>query len=171
MRSITTAAAFAIAASLAAGDDGKFGKSGTKSSKSGDCTDCSADMLIRSQTFTDLSFETYANDDGVIDQQSLKDFCCNDEEEREAFLQAVEFTVGCLVYSECWMKIIAEQVSAEDGTLTEGEFLTATINALCEAEQSGERQPAGGCGSPEDVLADICAPFDLFGACVVGPGN
>ena len=159
MRTITTAAAFAIAASLAAGqpappqDSGKSGKSGTKSSKSGDCTDCSADVLTRANTVTSLTYDTYATD-GVINQQSLFDFCCNDEG-REAYLQAIEFTSGCLAYTDCLIaKPFEALVPDPSATITEGGFLTASVNTLCKAEQTGEKQPAVGgdeCPTPEEL--------------------
>ena len=177
MRSITTAAAFAIAASLAAGQDeesyGKSGKSGTvpsgtKSSKSGDCTDCSVDTLTRATTATSLSFETYGNEDGELDYQSLLDFCCN-KDERDAFLEAVEFISGCLVYTDCLVAQTFAQIGDpfSNTTIAEGGFLIASVNEFCSAEQIGEKLPPGGdCPTPDE----LCAPIvNNLGACVVEP--
>ena len=166
MRSIATVAAFAIAASLAAGQES--GKSG-KGSKSGDCTDCSVDTLTRATTVTSLAFETYGNEDGFLDFQSLLDFCCN-KDERDVFLAAVEFTQGCLVYTDC---LLAETFSQIDDpssnttiTIAEGGFLIAAVNQFCLAEQIGEKLPIGGdCPTPDELCAPIVAP----GACLVGP--
>ena len=156
MRTITTAAAFAIATSLAAGQEsGKSGKSGTKSSKSGDCTDCSADVLTRANMLTSLTYEMYAID-GVINQQSLCDFClCGPP--RQPYLEAVDNTVGCLVDTNCLLeKTFDAFISPPDGngnpdaTIAEGEFLTASVNTLCEAEQSGEDGEA--CNTTPEAL-------------------
>jgi hypothetical protein len=167
MRSITTAAAFAIAASLAAGQES--GKSG-KGTKSGECTSCSVDTLTRATTVTSLSFETYGNEDGDLDFQSVLDFCCNDED-REAYLAAVEFTSGCLAYTDC---LLAQTFAAlanppfSNATVTEGGFLIASVNELCLAEQIGEKLPIGGegCPTPDELCSTI-----PFGSCpdVDGP--
>ena len=178
MRTITTAAAFAIAASLAAGQDddfgwtagqdsGKSGKSGTKSSKGDGCTDCSADVLTRANTVTSLTYDTYG-DDGVLNYQSLVDFCC-DEEDQEIYLQAIEFTSGCLAYTNCLIGDVFDKLSDPDSnaTVTEGAFLTASVNTLCLAEQTGEKQPPNPQECPN--LALLCFPI-IDGACGGNPG-
>ena len=177
MRTITTAAAFAIAASatsLAAGDgwtagqdSGKSGKSGTKSSKGDGCTDCSADTLTRANTVTSLTYNTYG-DDGVLNYDSLVDFCC-DEEGQQTYLQAIEFTSGCLAYTNCLVGRVFNKLSDPDSnaTVTEGAFLTASVNTLCLAEQTGVKQPAE-VGCPN--LALLCFNIlQLDGACGGNP--
>ena len=163
MRSITTAAAFAIAASLVAGQES--GKSG-KGSKSGDCTDCSVDTLTRATTVTSLSFETYGNEDGELDFQSLVDFCCN-EQDRKVFLDAVEFTSGCLVDTNCLVTQTFAQIAQIDDpfsnttiTIAEGGFLIASVNELCLAEQFGGKLPVdgllpNGCPTPDELCEPI----------------
>ena len=164
MHTITTAAAFAIAASLAAGspyedDSSSSGKSG-KGSKAGDCTDCSADVLTRANTVTSLTYDTYG-DNGVLNYQSLCDFCF-DEEGRQTYLQAIEFTSGCLAYTDCLIGDVFDKVSdpSSDGTVTEGGFLTASVNTLCKAEQTGEKQPGNLdrrelCPTPDELCSGV----------------
>ena len=84
---------------------------GTKSSKSGDCTDCSADVLTRANTVTSLTYDTYG-DDGVLNYQSVVDFCC-DEEGQQTYLQAIEFTSGCLAYTNCLIGDVFNKVSTD----------------------------------------------------------
>ena len=134
---------------------GKSGKSGggTKSGKSG-CTDCSADTLTRANTVTSLTYDTYG-DNGVLNYQSLVDFCC-DEEGRTNYLQAIEFTSGCLAYTNCLVGEVFDKVSdpSSNETVTEGGFLTASVNTLCLAEQFGFKLPFGGgesCATPEEL--------------------
>ena len=148
MHTITTVAAFAIAASLAAGspyedDSSSSGKSG-KGSKAGDCTDCSADVLTRANTVTSLTYDTYG-DDGVLNYQSLVDFCC-DPEAQQTYLDAIDFTSGCLAYTNCLIGLVFDKLSDPDSnaTVTEGAFLTASVNTLCNATQTGVKQPEGG---------------------------
>ena len=146
---------------------GKSGKSGTKSSKSGDCTDCSADTLTRANTVTSLTYDTYG-DDGVLNYQSLVDFCC-DEEDQEIYLQAIEFTSGCLAYTNCLIGEVFDKLSDPDSnaTVTKGAFLTASVNTLCLAEQTGVKQPPGGeCRTPDELCSYPNLPL---GACGLNP--
>ena len=98
MRTTATAVAFAIAATLAAGQEstGKSGKSGTKSSKSGDCTSCSADTLTRVSILTSLFFNNYGQDGAgfnsngqVLNGDSLQEYCAGDDETKAEFALAV----------------------------------------------------------------------------------
>jgi hypothetical protein len=149
---------------------GKSGKSGggTKSGKSGDCTSCSTDVLTRANTVTSLSFQSYGNEDGDLDYQSVVDFCCNPEE-REAFLAAVVFISGCLVYKDCLLEdtfFALADPPLSNATITEGEFLTVSVNQLCLAEQIGEKLPIGGEGCP--TPDELCSRLP-FGACGGNP--
>lgn len=163
MRTITTAAAFTIAASLAAGDDDHIGGKFGKSSKSGDCFECSTDKLIRAQTLTSLTFKTWANDDGDLTYQSVVDFCCNNDE-ADIFLEAVEVTSGCLVYTNCFLAAMYTDLtvagSPSDATTTEGVFLTEAINKLCEAEQTGVKQGSEDCPTRDELCSTL-----LLGSC------
>ena len=144
------------------------GGGGTKSGKSG-CTDCSADTLTRANTLTSLTFDTYG-DNGVLNYQSLVDFCCNPEE-REVYLDAIEFTSGCLAYTDCLIGDVFDKVGGPDSTnatVTEGAFLTASVNTLCLAEQMGVKLPIGGetCRTPEELCSYPTIPL---GACGGNP--
>ena len=103
MRTTATAVAFAIAATLAAGQEstGKSGKSGTKSSKSDGCTSCSADTLTRVSILTSLFFNNYGQDgvnfnsySQVLNGDSLQDYCAGDDETKAEFAKAVGNTVS-----------------------------------------------------------------------------
>jgi hypothetical protein len=100
-----------------------------------------------------LTFGNYAQD-GVLNQQSAIDFCCNSPGFVLDFYQAIDNTAGCLIYPVCFLQQTIGNLLVPDATISEGQFLTNTVNALCLAEQSGEKQPAGGC----DNQADICPP-------------
>jgi len=120
---------------------------------------------------TALTFDNYAQD-GVLDRESAIQFCCNQSDDEEAaYLGAIEFTAGCLIYPKCFLQQIIADLLVPDATVSEGQFLTNTVNALCKAEQSGEKfcflgvtgagaEPCsvGGC----DTEAPIC-PFDTCG--------
>ena len=144
MKISIAAVTLATAASFASG------QGGTKSGKSG-CTACSSDTLIRAQMVSDIVFGTFG-EDGVLNRQSAIDFCCNSGEEVIVpFLAAIENTAGCLVYPVCYLQQVIPILLA-DNSITEGFYLTDTVNDFCTAELTGEQQPAGGC----DFEADIC---------------
>ena len=139
MRATTTAVAFAIAASLATGQEpGKSGKSGTKSSKSGDCISCSADTLTRATTVTNLVYSNFADVNGTITQASVAEFCSASPDAAQAFVDAVGNTVGCLAAPKCLAQELMYLFHLLDpGTpISEGEFQTGAIDALCGAEQN-----------------------------------
>ena len=137
MRATTTAVAFAIAASLATGQEpGKSGKSGTKSSKSGDCTDCSADSLIRANMLTNLFYSNYGQD-GVINQASVEAYCAADNATRAEFAEAVDNTIGIFVEGQLFVDAFFG-AAAIGLNFTEGSFQANIIgNSLCRAEQEG----------------------------------
>jgi hypothetical protein len=147
---------------------GKSGKSGggTKSGKSG-CTDCSVDTLTRANTLTDLVISRYANEDGVLDFDSAFEFCCTQsQEEEDVFLAAVDFIAGCSIYPQCYLAGMIGTL-IQNINITQGEVLTGAVNNLCEAEKTGEKQPAGGCGiggGPPPVC-----PFGICGGAPPAP--
>ncbi len=164
MRYTATAFALTISAisSVAAGWDiengvvigsgtGKAGKSGssssTKSSKSGDCTSCTAGTLTRANMLTNLVYSSWSVD-RVISEESVVAYCNAETEEKDAFLQAVDNTAGCLVnaQSQCFIQRFTEKAySGVNVTITEGAFETTAINDLCKAEQKGVILPEGEC--------------------------
>ena len=153
MRSITTAAAFAIAASLAAGQEsGKSGKSGTKSSKSGDCIDCSADSLIRANTATNLFFSNWAVN-GTINQDSLFEYCAADDDTREAFRQAVGNSIpdGQFFAAFFFLQLIFRAPVS----FSEGELLSDFIDIACSYEQLDDPICFDECGC-DDPIPDAC---------------
>ena len=156
MRSITTAAAFAIAASLVAGQesDGKSGKSGTKSSKSGECTSCSAETITRATMWTDLFVSNWAVD-GEITQASTQAWCDADTATKAAFLQALDNAAGCLVNS-CHVDFILSTI-VEDGNIPDGEFQARILSLMCFIEY---KYGYGGPTSQDtdcDGIANPCA--------------
>ena len=146
MRSTATATAVALAiatSSVAAevyeeSGPGKAGKSGTKSSKSGDCISCSADTLTRATTVTNLVYNNFADVNGTITQASVAEFCSASPDAAQAFVDAVGNTVGCLAAPKCLAQELMYLFHLLDpGTpISEGEFQTGAINALCGAEQN-----------------------------------
>ena len=136
---------------------GKSGKSGggTKSGKSG-CTDCSADTLTKANTLTSLTFGLFGQEGGVLNQESAIEYCQGGEQS-ELYLAAVEFTAGCLIHPQCFLQNLIERLTT-GAVISEGRFLTGTINQLCEAEQLGEKVPVGGCGVVEACLGVTNTP-------------
>ena len=163
MRSIATAAAFAIAASLAAGQEpGKSGKSGTKSSKSGDCTDCSADTLTRSNMLTNLFYSNYG-EDGVINQASVEVYCAADNATQAEFVEAVDNTIGIFVEGQLFVDALFG-AAAIGLNFTEGSFQANIIgNSLCVAEEVGLQCTDAPTDEP---IPDAC---DVLGGSVVIP--
>ncbi len=156
MRSITTAAAFAIAASLVAGQGaGKSGKSGTKSSKSGDCiADCSTDSLTRANILTSLFFSNWAVD-GEINQDSIVAYCAADDATKTEFARAVGNTVN---FFEGQLFVDLEFLDALFfGGLSEGQALIGNVEGFCFAELLGLTE---GCITRSDFeLCDDCGPI------------
>jgi hypothetical protein len=148
MRSITTAAAFAIAASLAAGQES--GKSG-KGSKSGECTSCSADTLTRANLMTNLVLDYWRNE-GVIDSASIEETCAATDALQEAeFAQALEYTAGCLASpAKCMVDFIMSEIKVFNATISAGELQVVLLELLCFFEAEG-----GGFSAPEEECASI----------------
>ncbi len=188
MRYTATAAALAISASLAAGDvefdwelggpatkSSKSSTTSTKSGKSGDCTSCTAGTLTRANMLTSLVYSSWSVD-GVINEESVEDYCKADPVEKEAFLQAVENTAGCLVDAQCFVKRFTEKVYIRaNATITEGAFEATAINGLCKAEQKGVILPVGECnavdvcdaingggGIPDGLLGDVASLLAVY---------
>ena len=159
MRYTAAAVTFAISTSLAAatatgdwdwrgeGQAKKSSKSSTKSSKSGGCTSCSAGTLTRANILTNLVYSSLSVD-GVINEESVVAYCKADPDEKEAFLQALENTAGCLVDAQCFIQRFTEKVYFDiNATITEGAFEATAINDLCKAEQKGVILPVGECNA------------------------
>ena len=115
---------------------------------------------------TNLVYSSWSVD-GVISEESVEDYCKADTEEKEAFLQAVDNTAGCLVDAQCFIQRYINKVYFDvNATITEGAFGATAINGLCKAEQKGVILPVGGC---DDVL-DACDAINgdgLLGAPLV----
>jgi len=143
MRSIATAAAFAIAASLAAGQES--GKSG-KGSKSGECTSCSADTLTRANLMTNLVLDYWSNE-GVIDSASIEETCAATDALQEAeFAQALEYTAGCLASpTKCLVDVVMSEIKFFNLTISAGELQALLLDGLCFFEAEG-----GGFSAPEE---------------------
>lgn len=148
MRFTATTVALAISSSLAAGNleslvSASASTLSTKSSKSGGCTSCTAGTLTRSNMVTSLFFNTWSVD-GYINQDSVSDYCLAEADEKEAFVQAVGYSAGCLVDAQCLVNTIFAYAKS-GANFTEGEFGGRTINTLCIAEKYGVILPEGDC--------------------------
>ena len=160
MRTTATAAAFAIAASLAAGQD--FTKSSKSKSDGDDCapfTNCSADTITRANLMTKLVVGYYGNDEGVIDSASIEEACdAADAATKDAFGQAVEnAAVPIISNAICYVDFLMTLIKIEDRTFSDGGMQATFLDALCTFEEPvGDVPEDISCGVPFD---EVCLPF------------
>ena len=95
---------------------------------------------------TNLFFGNLGDENDVITQASIEDFCNEGPEATAAFLQAGDNAAGCLVHFECgFQKLVKYVYSGENNTITEGIAPAVITNELCYAEQNDVILPEGGC--------------------------